>query len=44
MQIMRMQKDFVKIFFKKKRKEYDLLVQSGTLLLADAFKNFRNVF
>ena len=42
MQIMRMQKDFVKIL--KKKKEYDLLVQSGTLLLADAFKNFRNVF
>ena len=41
MQIMRMQKDCEDF---EKKKEYDLLVQSGTLLLADAFKNFRNVF
>ena len=39
MQIMRTQKEFVKIL-KKKGELHDLYVQSDTLLLADVFKNF----
>ena len=42
MQIMRTQKEFVKIS-KEKREYHDLYVQSDTLLLADVFENFKNM-
>ena len=42
MQIMRTQKEFVKIS-KEKREYHDLYVQGDTLLLADVFENFKNM-
>ena len=44
MQIKCIQKEFVKIFNKKKLVEYhDLFVQSDALLLADVSENLRNM-
>ena len=45
MQIRKTQKKFVKIFEIKDLEEYhDFHVQNDTLLLADVFKNFRDMF
>ena len=45
MQITRTQKEFVKILKLKNIEEYhDFHVQSDTLLLADVFENFRNMY
>ena len=44
MQIMRTQKEFIKILKSRNLGEYhDLYVQSDTLLLSDVFENLRNM-
>ena len=43
MQIIRSQKVFEKILKYKIEQYQDLYVQSNTLLLTDAFENFRNI-